>query len=157
VSKQDLLAVAVPHSPRFAKLARRWREAPLIKRLGIHILTVGRDGDVDGLSARSLESFRRHQEAVVVQEALDSIVKREFCAATPAPNVMDYPAYVNFARAGRPIIEKWHAGCQLDSSMAILVEDWTSKGCTRELLLRIAQACFDWTPSGGRPATPPGK
>ena len=44
----------MPHSPRFARFAERWREAPLVKRLGILILTVGRDGQVDGLS--SLES-----------------------------------------------------------------------------------------------------
>lgn len=44
----DILAVAVPHSPRFAGLAQRWRGAPLIKKLGIQILTIGRDDNVFG-------------------------------------------------------------------------------------------------------------
>lgn len=61
VSKKDVLAIAVPYSPRFTKLAERRREAPLIKQLGILILTVGRDGQVDGLSPRGLETFRKQQ------------------------------------------------------------------------------------------------
>ena len=48
VSDLDLLAVAVPHSEKFIQLATRWREAPLIKRFGIRILTVGRQGKVEG-------------------------------------------------------------------------------------------------------------
>ena len=42
------LAVAVPHSPKFAQLAARWRQAPLVRLTGILILTVGQDGSVDG-------------------------------------------------------------------------------------------------------------
>jgi len=49
VNDDDMLAVAVPESPKFQELATRWREAPLIKKLGIKILTVGQDGSVDGL------------------------------------------------------------------------------------------------------------
>lgn len=49
VSDGDVLAVAVPHSPKFHELADRWREAPLIKRFGFQILTVARTGDVWGL------------------------------------------------------------------------------------------------------------
>lgn len=45
----DLLAVAVPDSPKFRELITRWRRAPLIQRLGIRLLTVHRDGSVDGL------------------------------------------------------------------------------------------------------------
>ncbi len=45
----DLLAIAVPHSAKFAELAERWRDAPLIRRLGLQLLTVHRDGDVSGL------------------------------------------------------------------------------------------------------------
>lgn len=52
VSKSDLLAVGVPSSAKFNELARRWREAPLIRRFGIQILTVSRDGSVDGLLER---------------------------------------------------------------------------------------------------------
>jgi hypothetical protein len=44
----DLLAVAVPHTPKFVELATRWRSAPLISRLGLLILTVNQSGQVDG-------------------------------------------------------------------------------------------------------------
>jgi hypothetical protein len=47
----DLLAVAVPDSPKFRELAARWRRAPLVAKLGIQILTVRRDGVVEGLGA----------------------------------------------------------------------------------------------------------
>ena len=49
VGERDLLAVAVPSSPKFEDLARRWRQAPLVSRFGIRILTVGRDNQVSGL------------------------------------------------------------------------------------------------------------
>jgi hypothetical protein len=49
VDDNDILAVAVPKSDKFENLARRWREGPLIKKLGIRILTVARDGSVNGL------------------------------------------------------------------------------------------------------------
>lgn len=49
VGDRDLLAVAVPGSPKFEELARRWRKAPLVSRFGICILTVGRDNYVSGL------------------------------------------------------------------------------------------------------------
>lgn len=49
VGERDLLAVAVPNSPKFEELARRWRKAPLVSRFGICILTVGRDNQVSGL------------------------------------------------------------------------------------------------------------
>jgi hypothetical protein len=48
VADSDLLAVAVPHSPKFQELAERWRRAPLIARFGIHILTVDQAGGVFG-------------------------------------------------------------------------------------------------------------
>src|SRR5262249_51986463 len=48
VSDTDLLAVAVPHSPKFQELAQRWRQAPLIARFGIRILTVDQEGAVLG-------------------------------------------------------------------------------------------------------------
>lgn len=46
----DVLAVAVPHTPWFQRLADKWRSAPLIARLGIQIVLVGRGGGVEGLS-----------------------------------------------------------------------------------------------------------
>ena len=49
VGEHDLLAVAVPNSPKFEELARRWRQAPLVSRFSIRILTVGRDNHVSGL------------------------------------------------------------------------------------------------------------
>ena len=50
VDDNDILAVAVPKSEKFESLARRWREAPLIKKVGIRILTIARDGTVNGLN-----------------------------------------------------------------------------------------------------------
>lgn len=49
VAQNDLLAVAVPQSAKFADLAAQWRVAPLIQRAGIQILTVNRDNQVRGL------------------------------------------------------------------------------------------------------------
>lgn len=46
---RDILAVAVPKSEKIESLAIAWRKAPLIKKLGIKILTVSRDGNVAGL------------------------------------------------------------------------------------------------------------
>jgi len=46
--ENDILAVAVPKSSRFALLTARWRGAPLIRRLGIQLLTVDRDSGVEG-------------------------------------------------------------------------------------------------------------
>lgn len=49
VGETDVLAVAVPHSTKFAELAERWRKAPLVVRAGIQILTVDRTNNVHGL------------------------------------------------------------------------------------------------------------
>jgi len=48
VGDKDILAVAVPHSDKFKDLAKRWRQAPLIQRSGIRILTVDRQNNVEG-------------------------------------------------------------------------------------------------------------
>ncbi len=40
VGDKDILAVAVPYSDKFKVLAERWRQASLIQRFGIRILTV---------------------------------------------------------------------------------------------------------------------
>lgn len=45
----DLLAVAVPHSEKFIELAREWRDRPLMKNAGIHIITISRNNSVTGL------------------------------------------------------------------------------------------------------------
>ena len=55
VEPTDILAVAVPDSPKFNELASRWRNAPLIRRLGLQILTVSRDkGAVSGLNVAAV-------------------------------------------------------------------------------------------------------
>lgn len=46
----ELLAAAVPHSKTTARLTEEWREAPRVKRAGIQLLTVDRDGGVHGLT-----------------------------------------------------------------------------------------------------------
>lgn len=48
VPENAVLAVAVPHGERFITLAARWREAPLVKRSGIRLLTVSQTGEVVG-------------------------------------------------------------------------------------------------------------
>jgi hypothetical protein len=49
IEENDVLAVAVPRTDRFAKLACRWRNSPLVTGSGIQIVLVGRDGTVEGL------------------------------------------------------------------------------------------------------------
>ena len=48
VPKRAVLAVAVPHGDGFVRLAKRWREAPLVRQAGIRLLTVAPTGEVDG-------------------------------------------------------------------------------------------------------------
>lgn len=48
VPDNALLAVAVPAGERFRELAERWRNAPLIRRIGIRILTVAPSGAIEG-------------------------------------------------------------------------------------------------------------
>jgi len=55
VEANDLLVAAVPRTPRFRKLADRWRQAPLVLRSGIQIMLVGRDGVVEGLDLPEAE------------------------------------------------------------------------------------------------------
>ena len=59
VGDKDILAVAVPCSDKFKDLAKRWREAPIIQKFGIHILTVNRQNKVNGLE-RILLSNKAH-------------------------------------------------------------------------------------------------
>jgi len=49
VAESDVLAVAVPHSAKFVELAARWRQAPLVRRARIQIITVDRHDQVHGL------------------------------------------------------------------------------------------------------------
>lgn len=58
VGEDDLLAAGVPESPRFCALAERWRKAPLIRRTGILILTVSREGTVGGFGEAAFKSAK---------------------------------------------------------------------------------------------------
>ncbi|OIR24973.1 hypothetical protein [Bathymodiolus thermophilus thioautotrophic gill symbiont] len=51
INKNDVLAVAVPHSDKFNSLATQWRERPLIKSTGINIITIDRDNKIRGLDS----------------------------------------------------------------------------------------------------------
>jgi hypothetical protein len=49
VSADDIVVTAVPDTPAFRKLAETWRSRPLVRRAGIRIALVARDGAVSGL------------------------------------------------------------------------------------------------------------
>ena len=49
VSANDIVVAAVPDTPVFRKLAETWRSRPLVRRAGIRIALVSRDGAVSGL------------------------------------------------------------------------------------------------------------
>jgi hypothetical protein len=49
VSADDLVIAAVPDTPVFRRLAEAWRKRPLVRRAGIRIVLVARDGGVTGL------------------------------------------------------------------------------------------------------------
>jgi hypothetical protein len=46
----DLLIVAVPNTQWFQPLATTWRQAPLVRRVGIQIVLVSPDGGVSGFT-----------------------------------------------------------------------------------------------------------
>jgi hypothetical protein len=50
----DLLAVAIPESPKFLDLATQWRSRPLMKSAGILILTINRNNQITGLESVSM-------------------------------------------------------------------------------------------------------
>lgn len=50
VGKTDVLVAVVPKSPKFMKLRKEWIDTPQMKKAGIQIVLVGRDGCVEGLS-----------------------------------------------------------------------------------------------------------
>lgn len=49
VSAGDIVVAAVPDTPIFRRLAEAWRKRPLVRRAGIRIVLVGRDGVISGL------------------------------------------------------------------------------------------------------------
>jgi len=50
LAAEDIVVAAVPDTPVFHTLAESWRTRPLVKRAGIRIALVTRDGAVSGLS-----------------------------------------------------------------------------------------------------------
>jgi hypothetical protein len=50
VARDDAVVVAVPDTPGFRQLADQWRGRPLVKKAGIQIALVSRDGTVSGLA-----------------------------------------------------------------------------------------------------------
>jgi len=50
IADDDIVVTAVPDTPVFRKLAETWRRRPLVRRTGIRIALVGRDGAVSGLA-----------------------------------------------------------------------------------------------------------
>ncbi|EIM28996.1 hypothetical protein [Microvirga lotononidis] len=49
VSADNIVIAAVPDTPVFRRLAEAWRERPLVRRAGIRIVLMARDGMVSGL------------------------------------------------------------------------------------------------------------
>ena len=49
VGEDDVLVAAVPKAATFSRLAGEWGHRPLMQRVGIRIVLVGRDGAVEGL------------------------------------------------------------------------------------------------------------
>jgi hypothetical protein len=49
VGEDDVLVAAVPKAATFSRLAGEWGDRPLMQRVGIRIVLVGRDGAVEGL------------------------------------------------------------------------------------------------------------
>jgi hypothetical protein len=49
VAADDIVVAAVPDTPVFRQLAEAWRSRPLVRRAGIRIALVARDGAVSGL------------------------------------------------------------------------------------------------------------
>lgn len=50
IGGDDIVVAAVPDTPVFRMLAETWRRRPLVRRAGIRIALVGRDGTVSGLA-----------------------------------------------------------------------------------------------------------
>ena len=70
VQVKDVLAVAVPHSPKFAELAVRWRQAPLVRRFGIRILTVDQSGGVTGFEGP--QNYELQEPTSGASQAMDA-------------------------------------------------------------------------------------
>jgi hypothetical protein len=49
VSAADIVIAAVPDTPVFRRLVETWRKRPLVRRAGIRLVLVARDGSISGL------------------------------------------------------------------------------------------------------------
>ena len=49
VSADEIVIAAVPYTPAFRRLAEAWRKRPLVRRAGIRIVLVSRNGVISGL------------------------------------------------------------------------------------------------------------
>jgi hypothetical protein len=54
VLADDIVVAAVPDTPVFRKLAETWRRRPLVRRAGILVALVARDGAVSGIDLRPI-------------------------------------------------------------------------------------------------------
>lgn len=45
----DKLAIAIPNSPKFKDLSKKWKKAPLIQKINLCFLLVDRNGNVEGI------------------------------------------------------------------------------------------------------------
>jgi hypothetical protein len=50
IGGDDIVVAAAPDTPVFHMLAEAWRRRPLVRRAGIRIALVARDGTVSGLA-----------------------------------------------------------------------------------------------------------
>jgi hypothetical protein len=116
----DILAVAVPHSPKFDDLAKRWRNAPLIKRLGLQILTVDQKGNVFGFQEEAVSA--PPVESDILRDAIDTF--RVYCGVVLlsfAKHGQDLRETVarNFVARGmsctQSIFAAWQAGREQDA------------------------------------------
>lgn len=58
----DVLLAAVPDTDAYRHLTKKWRELPAVRRAGLHIVLVGRDGTVEGMPQALRGSKAIHQK-----------------------------------------------------------------------------------------------
>ncbi len=56
--EDDVFVAAVPDAPAFRRHASAWRQAPLVRRAGLLVALVNRDGSVEGLDDATHEGGR---------------------------------------------------------------------------------------------------
>ncbi len=81
VRDDDVLMVAVPRTDQFDSLASAWRDRPLIRKTGIKLVLVGRDGSVAGLDGPSETMTFSSDELVPTEAELARAEGRSFESA----------------------------------------------------------------------------